>query len=533
MRRQKGRGAMTESTAGVSASDEQGGSSNRDPKQLHVFAPATGEWLGRADVADAAQIEQAIARARAAQTRWASTALEARCEQVLSLRDAIVDRADELIDLLVREAGKPRQEALVHEVMVVADLASYYAKRAPKILAPREIDLHLFKHRRSYVHYTPRGVVGIISPWNYPLLVPAGELFTALIAGNAVLHKPSELTPLVALKLKEIFDGTGLPRDLYQVLPGGGATGEALIEARPDRVFFTGSQAVGRRVASACGALLIPCTLELGGKASAIVCEDADLERAARAIVFGSFAHSGQVCVGVERVLVHASVHEQLVQRIVTLTEQLRQGDPAQSVVDLGSLISARQRERVEAMVDDALALGAQLRAGGQRRPGGGHFYQPTVLTHCSPAMRVMQQEILGPVLPVMRVDREEDAIALTNQSRLGLIHYVFTRDKLRGRRIAERLQAGTVMINEVLTAYASPELPFGGTRDSGMGSIHGDEGLKAMCETRSVDYNRGPMFKREPLWFPYRKRTYSTMGHLMRAFFRSGSPLKKAIDLL
>jgi len=512
---------------------EQGASPSRVPGQLSIRAPATGEWLGDVQVASSEQIADAMTRARAAQARWASTALESRCAQVLMLRDAIVDRADELIELLVRECGKPRQEALVHEVMVVADLASYYAKRAPKILAPREIDLHLFKHRRSYVHFTPRGVVGIISPWNYPLLVPAGELITALIAGNAVLHKPSELTPLIALKLKDIFDGSGLPRDLYQVLPGDGDTGAALVEARPDRVMFTGSGAVGRRVAAACGAQLVPCTLELGGKASAIVCEDADLERAARAIVFGSFANSGQVCVGVERVFVHASIHDALVQRIVTLTQQLRQGDPAAGVVDLGSLISSAHRERVESLLDDALASGAQLRTGGKRVPGRGFFFEPTVLTQCTPEMRVMRDEIMGPLLPIMRVDREEDALALTNESRLGLIHYVFTRDKMRGRRMAERLQAGTVMINEVLTAYASPELPFGGIKDSGIGSIHGDEGLKAMCETRSVDYNRGPMFKREPLWFPYRKRTYTTMGHLMRAFMRRGSPLKKAIDLL
>lgn len=510
----------------------QGGSSGRNSR-LSIEAPATGEVLGEVAIASGEQIRDAMARARTAQSRWASISLEARCEQILLLRDAIVDRAEELVELLAREGGKPRQEALVHEVMVVADLASYYAKRATKILAPREIDLHLFKHRRSYVHYTPRGVVGIISPCSFPLLIPAGEMITALIAGNAVILKPSELTPLTALKLKEIFDGTGLSRDLFQVLPGDGATGAALIDAHPDQLFFTGSQAVGRRVAAACGERLIPCTLELGGKAAAIVCEDADLERAARAIVFGAYANSGQICVGVERVYAHASIHDALVNRIVELTRSLRQGDPAAGVVDLGSLISEARVARVHDLVEDALAGGASLRAGGKRRPGRGCFYEPTVLTQCNHDMRVMRDEIMGPVIPIMRVASEEEALTLTNQSRLGLIHYVFTRDKLRGRRIAERLSAGTVMINEVLTAYASPELPFGGVKDSGIGRVHGDEGLKAMCETRSVDYNRGPMFKREPLWFPYRKRTYSTMGRLLRAFFRSGSPLKKAIDLL
>lgn len=527
---------MTLQTVVESTLGGQGGPTSSlagDVGTIAVRAPATGEWLGDVRVASMQQITEALTRARVAQGRWASTALESRCEQVLLLRDAIVDRAEELIDLLVREAGKPRQEALVHEVMVVADLASYYAKRATKILAPREIDLHLFKHRRSYVHYTPRGVLGIISPWNYPLLVPAGEMITALIAGNAVLHKPSELTPLVALKLKEIFDSTALPRDLYQVLPGDGVTGAQLIEARPDQVFFTGSSAVGRRVAAACGERLVPCTLELGGNAAAIVCEDADLERAARAIVFGAFANSGQVCVGVERVYAHASLHDALVQRIVTLTQQLRQGDPAMAMVDLGPLISAAHRNRVDGLVQDAVANGAKLRTGGKPRPGEGFFYEPTVLSGCRDDMRIVHEEALGPVIPIVRVASEEEALVSTNQSRAGLMHYVFTRDRMRGRRIAERLQAGTVMINEVLTAYASPELPFGGIKEGGVGRIHGDEGLKAMCETRSVDYNRGPMFKREPLWFPYRRRTYATMTRLMRTFFRSGSPLKKAIDLL
>jgi len=503
------------------------------PRRLAVHAPATGEWLAEVRVPTSEQVREAVARARVAQPRWASLPLELRCERVLALRDALVERAEEMIDVIVREVGKPRQEALVHEVMVVADLASYYAKRAPKILVPREVEPHLFKHRRSYVHYTPRGVVGIIAPSNFPLLMAAGELITALITGNAVVLKPSEYAPLVALKLKEIVDAVGLPADLFQVLPGDGATATALIDARPDMIIFTGAQSTGRRVAAACGAQLIPCTLELGGKAAAIVCEDADIERTARALVFGAFANCGQVCVGVERVYVHASIHDALLQRVVALTEHLRVGDPAASVVDVGPMITAERRARVQDTVEEAVAQGAVVRVGGKPVAGKGTFFAPTVLTECRQTMRVMRDETMGPVLPIMRVASEEDAITLANDSRSGLINYVFSRDKQRGRRIAERLASGTVMVNDVLTAYASPELPFGGVKDSGYGRIHGDEGLKAMCETHSVDYNRGPMLRREPTWFPYRKRTYSTMSSLVRVFFRSGSTIKKAIDLL
>jgi acyl-CoA reductase-like NAD-dependent aldehyde dehydrogenase len=501
-------------------------------QMLSVHAPATGEWLGEVRAYSAEQVADAMARARIAQARWASLPIELRCEHVLRLRDAVVARADELIDLMAREAGKPRQEALVHEVMVVADLANYYAKRAAKILAPREVEPHLFKHRKSYVHYAPRGVVGVISPSNFPLLVAAGEVIVALLAGNAVVHKPSERTPLVALKFRDICETAGLPRDLYQVVTGARPTGEALVEAKPDLVFFTGTQANGRAVAAHCGSLLVPVQLELGGRASAIVTDDADLERAARAILNGAFANSGQVCVGVQRVYVQPAIHDALVQRVAELAEHLRQGDPDKQTVDLGPLQTIAQADRAEQVVDEARQRGAVVRAGGMRGAAR-NVYLPTVLAQCTPEMRVMREELMAPVLAFMKVAGEEEAIALCNQSRSGLMASVFTGNKQRGRRIAERLRVGTVMINDVLAAYASPELPFGGIGDSGNARVHGDEGLRAVCDTRTVDYNRGPMFKREPVWFPYRKRSYAMMTNVMKVFFRSGSPLKNVIDLL
>ncbi|HEY6878977.1 MAG TPA: aldehyde dehydrogenase family protein [Polyangiales bacterium] len=514
--------------SGLEQAETRGGAQS----MLSVHAPATGEWLGEVRAYTSEQIVDALARARAAQARWAAAPIEVRCDHVMRIRDALVDRADELIDLLAREGGKPRQEALVHEVMVVADLANYYAKRAAKILAPREVEPHLFKHRKSYVHYVPRGVIGVISPSNFPLLVAASEAIVALLAGNAVLHKPSERTPFVALKFRDICDAAGLPRDLYQVVTGGRAVGEALIEAKPDMVFFTGAQENGRAVASLCGGLLIPVNLELGGKATAIVSDDADLERAARALVNGAFAHSGQVCIGVQRVYATATIYDALVARVSALAEHLRAGDPAKEVVDLGALLSASQLEHLEQCIDDACARGAVVRAGGKRGLGRNTF-SPTVLAPCAPPMRVMREEVLGPVLSIMKVASEEEAIALANQRRGGTMAYVFTRDRARGRRIAEQLRVGTVMINDVLAAYASPELPFGGVGESGIGRVHGDEGLRAVCETCAVDYNRGPMFSREPVWFPYRKRSYAVMTNVMKVFFRGGSRIKNAIDLL
>lgn len=270
--------------------------------------PATGVPLGDVADMDAGRVADAVERARKAQLEWRQLALGERCERVRQYAVELMARADEVIDLLVKEAGKTRQEALGHEVMIVADLVTYFAKHAEKILADEKIPLHLLRHRASYLHYVPRGVVGIIAPWNFPFSIPMGEALMALIAGNAVVIKPSEVTPLIALKAKDLADGCGLPADLVQVVTGRGQTGAALIDSGIDFCVFTGSVLTGKKVAAACGERLIPCTLELGGKAPAIVCADADLGRAARAIVWGGFANSGQVCASVERVYAHQSV---------------------------------------------------------------------------------------------------------------------------------------------------------------------------------------------------------------------------------
>jgi len=287
-------------------------------------------------------------------------------------------------------------------------------------------------------------------------------------------------------------------------------------------------------VAARAGEALIPASLALSGKAAALVTEDADLERAARAVVFAGFAGSGQLCVCVERVFVHRAVHDAFVARVLKLTESLRQGDPARGAVDVGAMASAERAERVLALVRDAVDHGAELRAGGNvRREGGGVYFQPTVLTRCTPDMRIMREEVYGPVLPIARVESDDDAVRLANDSDHGLMAYVFTRDKLRGRALAEQVRAGTVMVNDVFTAYACPEAPFGGLKLSGHGHVHGDEGLREMCEVRHVNYNRVPTLKGEPVWFPYRRRSYFTMTRVMRMLMRSGSPMKKMIDLL
>ena len=481
--------------------------------------PATGEPLGEVPVMTAEQVKSAVDAARAAQREWAKVPLEARCRRVAKYADVLMSRAEEVIDVLVREAGKTKLEALGMELILVADLVRYFAKHAPEMLEPEPVHLHLMKHRASYLHFVPRGVVGVIAPWNFPFSIPMGETIMALIAGNGVVMKPSEVTPLIALKAKELYLAADLPPELFQVVTGRGPTGAALIDSGIDYCVFTGSVATGKKVAAACGERLIPCTLELGGKAPAIVCGDADLERTAQAIVWGGFANSGQVCASVERVYAVDSIHDQLVERVTTLAKGLRQGDASHGDVDVGAMSWDAQIANVEKLVDAAVAAGAKLEAGGHRKPGPGMFYEPTVLSGCKQDMDIMRKETFGPAIPIMRVQTEDEAVRLANDSHLGLLAYVFTRDRERGKRLAERIEAGTVMINDVLNTYACPETPWGGVKQSGIGRTHSILGLRDMCETRHVNYDRVAL-GREVWWYPYKEGTFRALLRGARLLF-------------
>jgi succinate-semialdehyde dehydrogenase/glutarate-semialdehyde dehydrogenase len=491
------------------------------PDVIIAQNPATGARLAEIAVSSADEVRAAVGRARHAQKGWGTLPVAERARRVAAWKDELVARADEVVDAIVAESGKTRTEALGMEVMLVIDLIDYFARRAEDILAPRSIPLHLLKHRKSTLHYVPRGVVGIIAPWNFPFSIPVGEAAMALIAGNAVVLKPSELTTAIALKAKQLFDACGLPRDLFHVVPGRGATGAALIDAGVDQILFTGSVATGRKVGAACGERLIPCTLELGGKAPAVVCADADLERTANALVWGAFAHSGQVCASVERAYVHDAVYEELVRKVVDKTRALRQGAP-DGDVDVGAMTWDRQVAIVEERVAQALAAGARAVVGGKRRPGPGLGFEPTVLLDCKQDMDVARKEIFGPVLPIVRVRSEEEAVQLANDSHLGLLAYVFTRDRKKGERLAARIEAGTVMVNDVLNTYGAPETPWGGIKQSGIGRTHSDDGLRDLCQVRHVNVDRlAP--RRDVWWYPYSERTYAALRRGMRLVFGRG----------
>jgi acyl-CoA reductase-like NAD-dependent aldehyde dehydrogenase len=498
----------------------QSGSGSGAVGRIVSVNPATTVPLGDVPDLGEAEVRAAVARARAAGAAWSRVDLQERCHRTARFAEVLMARADEVIELLSKEGGKTRQEALGMEVIVVADLVRYFAKHAPQILAPESISLHLLKYRASYLHFVPRGVIGIIAPWNLPFAIPMGEVLMAVIAGNGVVLKPSEITPLIALKAKELFDACGLPADLLQVVTGRGGTGAALIDAGIDYCVFTGSVATGKKVAAACGERLIPCTVELGGKAPAVVCADADLERAANAIAWGGFANSGQICASVERVYAVREVHDELVRRIVAIATSLRQGDASvgEADVDVGAMTWDRQVDNVAALVDSAVAAGAKIECGG-KRGSLGLFYQPTVLSNVRQDMDIARKEIFGPVIPVIAVRDEQEAVTLANDSHLGLLAYVFSEDKARARDLAEQLEAGTV-INDVLSTYACPETPWGGVKMSGIGRTHSAHGLRDFCQTRHVNYDRFSLGKREVWWYPYKQQTYKMLLGAARLLF-------------
>lgn len=502
-------------------------------KVIRSHEPATGELIGEVPVMGASEVRAVVERARRAQEAWGLLPVEERCERLLRFRDALVDRAEEVVSLLSREAGKPRHEALLHEVMVLANVITYYAKKAPGWLAPREVPLSIHRHRKSYIQYAPRGVIGIISPWNYPLFLAFSDAVAALVTGSAAVIKPSETTPLIALKAKEIWDSTGLPEDLLGVVTGYGETGAALIDSGIQKLIFTGSVSTGRKVAAACAERLIPSVLELGGKAPLIACQDADIERTARAIVFGGFSNSGQVCVSVERVYAHEKIYEELLDEVVSLTRGLTQGDPTKDFCDVGAIIFPRQIDVAEAHIRDAVNQGATVKIGGERGAGPGQFFQPTVLADCNHQMTVMTEEIFGPIVPMMRVSSDEEAIRLANESHLGLNAYVFTKDRDKGRQIAERIEAGSVLVNDVLTNGGLPEVPFGGFKETGWGRRSGKDALRDLAEIRHINYDRFRSMRRDPIWYPYTEKSYRWAMRGLRAMFSGGGIVQRISELL
>ena len=414
------------------------------------------------------------------------------------------------------------------EIVPTLDAMHYFAHASENLLRPQKIDIGQYglMGRSSTIVFRPLGVIGIISPWNFPLATPADEVVMALMAGNAVVLKPSELTPLIALQIGDIFRRAGLPADLLGIVTGDGSTGAALIDARVDKIMFTGSVATGKRVAEAAAKFLTPVVLELGGKDPMIVLEDADIENAARGAVWGAFANAGQACASVERCYVQESIAPEFIERVVAETRVLKQGRGTGDAVDIGSMSNERQLQIVADHVNDAEQRGAKVLTGGGRGANpDGLFYQPTVLTNVDHDMAIMRDETFGPVLPVMTFKTEEEAIKLANDSVYGLTASVWTRNIARGRRIAEQIEAGTVMVNEVVYTHGIAQTPWGGVKDSGYGRTHGRMGLLELVQPQHIHVNR-LSFLPDLWWFGYGPKAAKLFGGLA-SHFTTGSILK------
>jgi succinate-semialdehyde dehydrogenase/glutarate-semialdehyde dehydrogenase len=382
------------------------------PREIVSINPATNEELGRAPVATEEQVRAALLSARQAQPAWAALSFGQRAAFILRARDLLVEAQDEVCDLISRETGKPAVEAMTSEVFPVANLMDYFARNARKHLREERFTLSVFRNKKSRIGYEPLGVLGIISPWNYPFSIPMGEVVMGLMAGNAVLLKPSEQTPLVGLRIGELFRAAGLPEGILRVLTGDAETGRALSQAAIDKIFFTGSVRTGRQIAQAAAARLMPCVLELGGKDAMIVCADAPFERAVNGALWGAFSNCGQACASVERLYLVEAIADRFIQGLVEKTRALRVGVDGAQQKDMGPLNNPRQLQVVMDHVNDAVAHGARALTGGRRVEGlAGCFYEPTILVNVDPSMRVMQEETFGPVLPVMVVKDEAAAI--------------------------------------------------------------------------------------------------------------------------
>jgi acyl-CoA reductase-like NAD-dependent aldehyde dehydrogenase len=432
-----------------------------------------------------------------------------------------------LIGILTSESGKPVYEAEVFELFYTLDLTRFYTGRAGrKSLADDMRSPFMFPNKRARVIYHPRGVVSVIGPWNWPLLNNFADAIAPLLAGNAVVLKPSERTPLTSLRIAELWNDAGLPKDVFQVVTGAADAGRHLVD-HTDMVFFTGSERAGRQIAQAAAARLIPSILELGGKSAMIVLKDADVERAASAAVWSGFAHSGQVCIRTERVYVEEPIAERFIALCKEKTLALRHGQKgSDEIFDVGAMTFAPQMKRADEQVADALAQGAQVLTGGKRdesRPG--QFYPPTLIANATESMKVMHEETFGPVLPIMRVRDAEHALQLTNASALGLSGSIWSRDTSRANALARRIESGSVCVNDVLFNYLCVEAPIGGVKASGLGLRHGAEALRQFCRIETVVEDRPILGLLSPLiarlfGFPYQQRVLNIVRRAMRLVY-------------
>jgi len=505
------------------ASVEQTTAPTSNGATAHTIAvenPATGQLITTVPVMGAEELEAMAQRARQAQPQWEAIGFDGRARIMRRAQKWMLDNADRVLECVVQESGKTYEDAQLADLGYTVTALGFWAKQGGKYLADERVpswNNPVAAGKKLVIRYVPLGVVGVIGPWNYPIANSFGDCIPALMAGNAVILKPSEVTPLSSVLMADMMRECGLPDDVFQVATGDGGTGAALI-GQVDCVMFTGSSRTGKAVMRAAADALVPCYLELGGKDPMIVCADADLERAANAATFYSMNNGGQVCISVERCYVEEPIYDEFVARVTDKVRALRQGEPTGvGTVDVGAVIFPPQLDIVDEHVRDAVAKGATVLTGGHPHSERGRYYEPTVLVDVDHSMRLMQEETFGPTLPIMKIANAEEGVRLANDSAYGLQASVWTGDADRGEELARRIEAGVVCVNDAQINYSALNLPMGGWKTSGVGTRHGANGIRKYTKTQSLMVTRRAPFKREPFMFPYKPR--QTM--LLRRFYK------------
>jgi acyl-CoA reductase-like NAD-dependent aldehyde dehydrogenase len=473
---------------------------------LESFSPIDGTRMGSVPLTPPAEVQAVVDDVAQVQPFWAELPLSDRARYMRRAGQVILDDLDALAELLTREQGKPLNESYVMELVPTVDSLKWIAEAAQEILADERVPLPVFlKQKRNRFAYEPLGVVGIIAPWNYPWSIPFGEVAIALMAGNGVVLKPAPLTPLIGQRIQDVFERAGLPEGIVRTIHGDAEQGQALVESSVSKIFFTGSVEVGSKVGASCAARMKSSVLELGGKDPMIVCADANMANAVSGALWGGFANAGQTCSGIERVYVAREVADRFVEGVVEGAGALRVGSPLQWDTEVAPMVSREQFDIVRELVDDAVAHGATLHCGGPVEVDGfpqASFYAPAVLTGVTHDMRLMREEIFGPVLPIVTVDSEEEAVRLANDSEFGLGASVWTLDRARGERIARRIEAGMVWVNDHMYSHGACSCSWGGVKRSGLGRAHSKFGFYECVNVKLLSWE--PSRTRDFWWYPY-----------------------------
>ena len=494
-------------------------------EDIPVENPATGETVATVPDLGPEAVAEMAARGRAAQPGWEAYGFEGRSRVLSRAQKWLMDNAEQVISTIVSETGKTYEDATFAEISYGGGAFGFWAKQAPIYLADERVKSSqvLVKGKKLILRFRPLGLIGVIGPWNYPLTNSFGDCIPALAAGNSVILKPSEITPLTSLLMAEGLRECGLPENVLQIATGRGETGAALVEV-VDMIMFTGSTRTGRKVAEAAARRLIPASLELGGKDPMIVLSDADLERAANFATYYSMQNAGQTCISIERVYVEEPVYDEFVAKVSDKVRALRVGKPdGYGSVEVGAITFAPQLETIKDHVADAIQKGARVLTGGHQVQGKGRFFEPTVLVDVDHSMKIMTEETFGPTLPIMKVRDDEEAVRLANDTPYGLASSVFSRDTERGEAIARRIEAGAATVNDAMINYAALELPMGGAKASGLGSRHGAGGIRKYCSQQAIVVTPRLAMKREVHMFPYKQRTSRLLARLFKLLYGRG----------